>query len=73
MFFVSSLKSETDLATYIWSESANDIAPNTAWTMSGSRTLLESGGLMMKAKAYTPVVQRYVWDLGWGLAGVVGS
>jgi hypothetical protein len=48
---------DTDLAGYIWSESPGDIAANTAWGMAGSRSLLESGGLMMKAKAYTPIVQ----------------
>ncbi|XP_060590176.1 conserved oligomeric Golgi complex subunit 1-like [Ruditapes philippinarum] len=50
---------DTDLAGYIWSESPGDIAANTAWGMAGSRSLLESGGLMMKAKAYTPIVQTF--------------
>lgn len=49
---------EVDLGTYIWSESSGDIAPNTAWGLSGTRSLSDSGGLMMKAKAYTPIVQR---------------
>ena len=31
------------------------------------------GGLMMKAKAYTPVVQRYVWEVGVGLGGCWGD
>ena len=30
------------------------------------------GGLMMKAKAYTPAVQRYVWEVGVGLGGCWG-
>ncbi|KAL4228063.1 Golgi transport complex subunit 1 [Mactra antiquata] len=55
----SRLNADTDLSSYIWSESAGDIAANTAWGMASSRSLLESGGLMMKAKAYTPVVQSF--------------
>ncbi|XP_052283233.1 conserved oligomeric Golgi complex subunit 1-like isoform X2 [Dreissena polymorpha] len=55
----SSLVSEADMGSYVWSESPGDLAPNTAWGTAGSRTLLESGGLMMKAKAYTPVIQSF--------------
>jgi len=48
-----------DVGKYVWSESPGDIAANTAWGLSANRTLAESGGLIMKAKAYTPIVQRY--------------
>ncbi|KAK3579911.1 hypothetical protein CHS0354_012452 [Potamilus streckersoni] len=52
-----SMKVEFDLSSYIWSESPSDIPPSTAWTIAASYGLLEAGGLMMKAKAYTPIVQ----------------
>lgn len=50
---------DTDLASYIWSENPGDIPANTAWGVAGSRSLSESGGLQMKAKAYTPIVQTF--------------
>ena len=49
---------ERDLSCYVWSEGANDLPPNTAWMPLNTRTLLESGALVMKARAYTPAVQR---------------
>ncbi|WAR00774.1 COG1-like protein, partial [Mya arenaria] len=55
----SPLVSEIDLGSYVWSESPGDIAPHTAWSPAGTRSLVESGGLMMKAKAYTPIVQSF--------------
>ncbi|KAL3866853.1 hypothetical protein ACJMK2_044112 [Sinanodonta woodiana] len=52
-----SMKIEFDLSSYIWSESPSDIPSSTAWSAAASYGLLEAGGLMMKAKAYTPIVQ----------------
>lgn len=53
---------DTDLASYIWHESPGDIPINMAWTTATSRSNSDNpGGLIMKAKAYTPVIQRFVW------------
>lgn len=51
---------DTDLAGYIWHESPGDIPVNMAWTTATSRSNSDNpGGLIMKAKAYTPVIQRF--------------
>ncbi|KAJ8304320.1 hypothetical protein KUTeg_017903 [Tegillarca granosa] len=53
-----SLQSELNMANYIWMESNVDIPANMAWMTSNQRMASENpGGLMMKAKAYTPIVQ----------------
>lgn len=49
---------DTDLASYIWHESPGDIPVNMAWTTATSRSNSDNpGGLIMKAKAYTPVIE----------------
>ncbi|XP_013380864.1 conserved oligomeric Golgi complex subunit 1 [Lingula anatina] len=48
---------ECAVGSYIWNESQGDIVNNSAWVAASNKTLLESGGLLMKAKAYTPAVQ----------------
>ncbi|XP_062579063.1 conserved oligomeric Golgi complex subunit 1-like [Saccostrea cucullata] len=52
---------DTDLAGYIWQESPGDIPTNMAWTTATSRSTSDNpGGLIMKAKAFTPVIQRFL-------------
>ncbi|XP_055956270.1 conserved oligomeric Golgi complex subunit 1 [Patella vulgata] len=53
----SGMVHEMDLAGYIWSESAGDISPNAVWTTSGTKSMADSGGLILKARAFTPAVQ----------------
>ncbi|KAK3097887.1 hypothetical protein FSP39_014178 [Pinctada imbricata] len=49
---------DTDLAEYIWHESSGDITQNMAWTTAAARSTSDNpGGLIMKAKAYTPFIQ----------------
>ncbi|XP_048738272.2 conserved oligomeric Golgi complex subunit 1-like isoform X1 [Ostrea edulis] len=49
---------DTDLAGYIWRESPGDIPANMSWTNATSRSTSDNpGGLIMKAKAFTPVIQ----------------
>ncbi|KAK2150545.1 hypothetical protein LSH36_401g03021 [Paralvinella palmiformis] len=50
-------ENEHNLAKYIWTEGLHDMPSNMAWISIGSKTLLDGGGLMMKARAYTPAVQ----------------
>ncbi len=49
---------ERNLSNYVWVESPQDIPAHAAWLAVGSKTLADCGTLMMKAKAYTPAVQR---------------
>ena len=63
------LVAEHNVAGYVWTEgSGGDIVPSMAWLPAASNTLPDSGPLSMKAKAYTPAVQRYVRACvgGWG-------
>ncbi|XP_033750084.1 conserved oligomeric Golgi complex subunit 1-like [Pecten maximus] len=50
---------EVDLSKFIWCEGSGDIQANMAWTTASARTSSEQApsGLLMKAKAYTPVIQ----------------
>lgn len=52
--------SERNLSSYIWTESHQDIPANMAWVPVGAKTLADGGALMMKARAYTPAIQRYL-------------
>ena len=47
---------EVDLANFIWLESVGDIPTNTAWIPASQKTLNEGGGLLMKARTFTPAV-----------------
>ena len=49
---------EHDVCNYIWMESNTDIAPQSAWVSVNNKTLADSGTLLMKARAYTPAIQR---------------
>ena len=50
---------EVDLSQFIWCESVGDVHPTMAWTTASNRKAIQTpGGLLMKAKAYTPVIQR---------------
>lgn len=49
---------ERDLSSYIWTESSQDIPANMAWVPVSAKTLADGGTLMMKARAYTPALQR---------------
>ncbi|XP_064607958.1 conserved oligomeric Golgi complex subunit 1-like [Liolophura sinensis] len=51
------MQQERDVSMYVWREMTGDIPTNSAWVPAGSKTLADGGGLMMKAKAFTPVVQ----------------
>ena len=51
-------QSERDLSMYVWTESAQDIPANMAWVPVSAKTLADGGALMMKARAYTPALQR---------------
>ncbi|KAL5005428.1 hypothetical protein ScPMuIL_018884 [Solemya velum] len=53
----SNLLAEVDVASYVWSESPDDLHIDMAWVSAANRTLMEGGALMMKSKAFTPVVQ----------------
>ncbi|CAH1796613.1 unnamed protein product [Owenia fusiformis] len=53
-----SLMHDRDLSSYIWHESPKDIAATNAWLPASSKTLADGGGLMMKARAFTPTIQR---------------
>ncbi|XP_071095427.1 conserved oligomeric Golgi complex subunit 1-like isoform X2 [Haliotis cracherodii] len=52
----SSLQHETNLASYLWTESSGDIAASSVWTPS-NKSLADGGGLILKARAFTPAVQ----------------
>lgn len=51
---------EVDLGKFLWSESSGDVQMNFVWQPAANRSLTHSGGLVLKARAYTPVVQRSV-------------
>ncbi|CAE1289137.1 COG1 [Acanthosepion pharaonis] len=51
-----SMMAEVDLANFIWIESVGDIPTNTAWIPASQKTLNEGGGLLMKARTFTPAV-----------------
>ncbi|XP_071171265.1 conserved oligomeric Golgi complex subunit 1-like [Mytilus edulis] len=54
----SIVTADTDLAWYVWNETSGDISSNMAWIPSTARSTSDNpGGLIMKAKAFTPVVQ----------------
>lgn len=63
---------DTDLAGYIWQESPGDIPTNMAWTTATSRSTSDNpGGLIMKAKAFTPVIQSLCKTFDEKLQGMV--
>ena len=53
------MMSEHDVSSYVWTEGSHDIIANSAWVSVNSREVLtNTGPLIMKAKAYTPTIQR---------------
>ena len=46
------------MSSYVWVEGTTDMPGNMAWVTLSNKTLAEAGPLTMKAKAYTPAVQR---------------
>lgn len=55
----SVVTADTDLSWYVWNETSGDISQNMAWISSTARSSSDNpGGLIMKARAFTPVVQR---------------
>ncbi|KAK7465202.1 hypothetical protein BaRGS_00037631 [Batillaria attramentaria] len=52
----SSMTYEVDLGQFLWSEAVGDVQMNSVWQPAASRTLAESGGLIFKARAFTPAV-----------------
>nr|KAG5687549.1 hypothetical protein BaRGS_023105 [Batillaria attramentaria] len=58
----SSMTYEVDLGQFLWSEAVGDVQMNSVWQPAASRTLAESGGLIFKARAFTPAVHRLSMD-----------
>ncbi|XP_041368193.1 conserved oligomeric Golgi complex subunit 1-like [Gigantopelta aegis] len=53
----STMRYEIDVSEYVWTETPGDIPQNSVWIPTAAKTLADGGGLMLKARAYTPVVQ----------------
>ena len=49
---------EVDLGQFLWSEAVGDVQMSSVWQPAASRPIAESGGLVFKAKAFTPAVHR---------------
>uniref|UniRef100_A0A8D0HHF3 Conserved oligomeric Golgi complex subunit 1 n=1 Tax=Sphenodon punctatus TaxID=8508 RepID=A0A8D0HHF3_SPHPU len=50
---------EHNLASFLWSESPNDLPPDAAWVSVANRSQFAKSGLSMKAQALTPCVQSF--------------
>ena len=50
---------EVDLGHFLWSEGAGDVQVTSVWQPASHRSVAESGGLVFKARAFTPAVHRY--------------
>ncbi|KAH9518338.1 Golgi transport complex subunit 1 [Bulinus truncatus] len=53
----SSMQCERNLATFMWTENAADIIMTDIWQTAASKTITDGGGLILKARAFTPAVQ----------------
>ncbi|XP_023224449.1 conserved oligomeric Golgi complex subunit 1-like isoform X1 [Centruroides sculpturatus] len=49
---------ENELISYIWTESPLDLSPGLGWLPHSQRQLWDGGNIGMKAKGYTPKVQK---------------
>ena len=49
---------EVDLGKFLWSEAVGDVQMSSVWQPAASRPIAESGGLVFKARAFTPAVHR---------------
>ncbi|XP_076443565.1 conserved oligomeric Golgi complex subunit 1-like isoform X2 [Babylonia areolata] len=52
----SSMVYEVDLGQFLWSEAVGDVQMSSVWQPATSRPTVESGGLVFKARAFTPAV-----------------
>ncbi|XP_066469697.1 conserved oligomeric Golgi complex subunit 1 isoform X1 [Tiliqua scincoides] len=50
---------EHNMASFLWSESPNDLPPDSAWISVSNRSLFSKSGLCMKAQAHSPCVQNF--------------
>nr|XP_056704719.1 conserved oligomeric Golgi complex subunit 1 [Euleptes europaea] len=50
---------EQNMASFLWSESPNDLPPDAAWITVANRSQFTKGGLSMKAQAHSPCVQSF--------------
>ncbi|XP_059174642.1 conserved oligomeric Golgi complex subunit 1-like [Physella acuta] len=53
----SSMQCERNLAVFVWTESSSDILMSDIWQTAATKTISDSGGLILKARAFTPAVQ----------------
>ncbi|KAI8792747.1 conserved oligomeric Golgi complex subunit 1 [Biomphalaria glabrata] len=53
----SSMQCERNLATFVWTENAADLIMSDIWQTAASKTIADGGGLILKARAFTPAVQ----------------
>lgn len=57
-FFSSSLQFERNLAVFVWTENSTDVTMSDIWQTASTKTLVDGGGLILKARAFTPAVQK---------------
>ncbi|XP_053148247.1 conserved oligomeric Golgi complex subunit 1 isoform X2 [Hemicordylus capensis] len=50
---------EHSMASFLWSESPNDLPPDAAWISVANRSPFTKSGLSMKAQAHSPSVQNF--------------
>jgi len=53
----SSMQCERDLSVFLWTENPHDIIMTDIWQSASTKSLADSGGLVLKARAFTPAVQ----------------
>lgn len=53
----SAMQCERNLASFVWTETPADIVMSDIWQAASTKTLMDCGGLMLKARAFTPAVQ----------------
>ncbi|MBN3292357.1 COG1 protein, partial [Polypterus senegalus] len=57
------LQFEYDIASFLWSETPNDLPSDAAWINVANRSHILKSGLSMKAQALTPCVQNFCGSL----------
>ncbi|XP_067932547.1 conserved oligomeric Golgi complex subunit 1-like [Watersipora subatra] len=68
-----SLQRETDITSFIWCESANDIPSMEMWVNSAQKSFEHGGGLLMKAHSFTPIVQNLCSRLNQSLGALLSE
>ncbi|CAL1527327.1 unnamed protein product [Lymnaea stagnalis] len=53
----SSMQCERNLAVFVWTENSADVIMSDIWQTSATKSIADSGGLILKARAFTPAVQ----------------